>query len=83
MFYEVIGIALAELGQPVCIILETFDKALDLDPEKQTHPGTPRLRVHRIYWPLPWLAASACCILFAISAFTASRLKLAPRCIGG
>src|SRR5665213_2301701 len=35
------------------------------------------------YWPGPLLAASACSILFAISALSASRLKLAPRCIGG
>ena len=35
------------------------------------------------YWPVPLLAASACSIFFAISAFTASRLKLAPLCIGG
>src|SRR6266481_3742236 len=35
------------------------------------------------YWPVPLAAASACCIFFAISALTASRLKLAPRCIGG
>src|SRR6266480_7020751 len=35
------------------------------------------------YWPVPLLAASACCIFFAISALTASRLKLAPLCIGG
>src|SRR5205823_12002591 len=35
------------------------------------------------YWLVPLLAASASCILFAISAFTASRLKLAPFCIGG
>ena len=31
----------------------------------------------------PLAAASASAILFAISALTASRLKLAPRCIGG
>ncbi len=35
------------------------------------------------YWLGPLLAASACCIFFPISAFTASRLKLAPSCIGG
>jgi hypothetical protein len=35
------------------------------------------------YWLGPLLAASAWAIRFAISAFTASRLKLAPRCIGG
>ena len=35
------------------------------------------------YWPVPLAAASAWAIFFAISAFTASRLKLAPRCIGG
>jgi hypothetical protein len=35
------------------------------------------------YWPGPLLAFSASAILFAISAFIASRLKLAPRCIGG
>ena len=35
------------------------------------------------YWLGPLLAASASCILFPISALTASRLKLAPRCIGG
>jgi hypothetical protein len=33
--------------------------------------------------PGPFAAASACSIFFAISALTASRLKLAPRCIGG
>ena len=31
----------------------------------------------------PWLAFSAWAILAAISAFNASRLKLAPRCMGG
>src|SRR5947208_16244246 len=35
------------------------------------------------YWPGPLLAASASCIFFPISAFTAARLKLAPGCIGG
>src|SRR4029077_8096372 len=35
------------------------------------------------YLPVPVGAASACCIFFPSSAFTASRLKLAPRCIGG
>ena len=35
------------------------------------------------YCPGPLAAASACCIFFASSAFTASRLKLAPFCIGG
>src|SRR5882757_9555344 len=35
------------------------------------------------YCPVPLAAASACFIFAAISAFTASRLKLAPRCIGG
>src|SRR6267378_5970552 len=38
---------------------------------------------HFCYWPVPLAAACACSIFFAISAFTASRLKLAPRCIGG
>src|SRR5258707_7167638 len=38
---------------------------------------------HFCYWLGPLLAASASCIFFAISAFTASRLKLAPVCIGG
>jgi len=38
---------------------------------------------HSGYWPAPLLAASASAIFFAISALTASRLKLAPRCIGG
>src|ERR1700730_4319812 len=38
---------------------------------------------HFGYWLAPLLAASASAIFFAISAFTASRLKLAPRCIGG
>ncbi len=35
------------------------------------------------YWPGPLLAAAASAILFPISALMASRLKLAPRCIGG
>ena len=35
------------------------------------------------YWPVPLAAACACSIFFAISALTASRLKLAPFCIGG
>jgi hypothetical protein len=35
------------------------------------------------YWTGPLLAASASAIFLAISAFTASRLKLAPFCIGG
>ena len=38
---------------------------------------------HSGYWLGPLAAASASFILFPISAFTASRLKLAPRCIGG
>src|SRR5882757_8648731 len=38
---------------------------------------------HFCYWPVPLAAACACSIFFAISAFTASRLKLAPFCIGG
>src|SRR5207237_7930782 len=38
---------------------------------------------HFYYWPAPLDAASAWAIFFAISAFTASRLKLAPFCIGG
>jgi hypothetical protein len=38
---------------------------------------------HFYYWLGPLLAASACCIFFVISSFTASRLKLAPFCIGG
>src|ERR1700730_7497108 len=42
-----------------------------------------RREVHFCYWLGPLLAASACCIFFAISALTASRLKLAPLCIGG
>jgi hypothetical protein len=43
----------------------------------------PAVKVFIYYWPVPLLAASAWAILFAISALTASRLKLAPRCIGG
>src|SRR5260370_41033920 len=43
----------------------------------------PRRKDHSGYWTGPLLAASACFILVAISAFTASRLKLAPFCIGG
>ncbi len=47
-------------------------------------PGEPARREgHFCYWLGPLLAASACSIFFAISAFTASRLKLAPLCIGG
>src|SRR5213080_4852182 len=38
---------------------------------------------HFCYWPVPLAAFSAWAIFAAISAFTASRLKLAPRCIGG
>jgi hypothetical protein len=38
---------------------------------------------HSGYWPVPFAAASAWAILAAISALMASRLKLAPRCIGG
>src|SRR5258706_11900918 len=44
---------------------------------------TDRREVHFYYWPVPLLAASACAIFFAISAFTASKLKLAPFCMGG
>ncbi len=43
----------------------------------------PAVKGHCGYWLGPLLAASASCILFAISALMASRLKLAPRCIGG
>jgi hypothetical protein len=43
----------------------------------------PAAKDHFYYWPGPLLAASASAILFDISALTASRLKLAPRCIGG
>src|SRR2546423_8123656 len=43
----------------------------------------PAVKVIFCYWPVPLLAASAWAIFLAISAFTASRLKLAPRCIGG
>src|SRR5258707_4902400 len=43
----------------------------------------PRREGRFCYWLGPLLAASACCIFFAISALTASRLKLAPLCIGG
>src|SRR5262245_58797156 len=42
-----------------------------------------RCEGHHGYSPVPLLPASAWAIRFAISAFTASRLKLAPRCIGG
>ncbi len=45
----------------------------------RTSPSDGRFR----YCPEPLLAASAWAILLAISAFTASRLKLAPRCMGG
>ena len=38
---------------------------------------------HSGYLLGPLVAASASAIRFAISALTASRLKLAPRCIGG
>src|SRR5207245_623847 len=38
---------------------------------------------HSDYWAVPLAAISAWAIRLAISAFTASRLKLAPRCIGG
>jgi hypothetical protein len=41
-----------------------------------------RVKVIFYYWPVPFLVASASAILFAISAFIASRLKLAPRSIG-
>src|SRR5580698_3373145 len=44
---------------------------------------TARRDGHCVYWLGPLAADSACAILFAISAFTASRLKLAPFCIGG
>ena len=43
----------------------------------------PRLKKSSCYWLGPLDAASASAIRFDISAFTASRLKLAPRCMGG
>jgi hypothetical protein len=45
--------------------------------------AAPLVKVTSVYWALPLLAASAWAILAAISAFRASRLKLAPRCMGG
>src|SRR5271166_5888322 len=42
-----------------------------------------RYEDHFCYWLGPLLAVSASCIFFAISALRASRLKLAPRCMGG
>ncbi len=50
---------------------------------KQKSEMTIRRKVITLYWLGPLAAASACSILFAISALTASRLKLAPLCIGG
>jgi hypothetical protein len=46
-------------------------------------PACREIKLGFDYLPTPLLAASACIIRFAISAFTASRLKLAPFCIGG
>src|SRR2546428_13382042 len=43
----------------------------------------PTVKVIPGYLPVPLLAASASAIFFPISALIASRLKLAPRCIGG
>src|SRR5580658_8513244 len=57
----------------VCVLVMMIERAAPL--------GRSLGRVD--YWPGPLLAASAWAILFAISAFTASRLKLAPFCIGG
>src|ERR1700722_14713523 len=54
-----------------------------LPAEIQIYCSDVRRKGHASYWPVPLLAASASAIFFAISAFTASRLKLAPRCIGG
>src|SRR4051794_19533587 len=52
------------------------------DQESRTVLVKPTVRpAYGFYWPE--LAAFASAILFCISAFTASRLKVAPRCIGG
>src|ERR1700731_1899942 len=64
----------------------TQSKSRD-DKETDKKAGGPlraaRRKSYFSYWLGPLLAASACCIFFAISAFTASKLKLAPVCIGG
>src|SRR5438094_9867193 len=54
-----------------------------MDKKRAALVRAARREGHLCYWPGPLLAASASCIFFPISAFTASRLKLAPSCIGG
>src|ERR1017187_5253942 len=60
-----------------------FDSVSDIEVRRRAALEAARREGHTSYSPVPLLAASACAIFFAISAFTASRLKLAPRCIGG
>src|SRR5439155_24722357 len=54
-----------------------------IDKKRAALVRAARREGHLCYWPVPLAAACACSIFFAISALTASRLKLAPRCIGG
>src|SRR5260370_34228606 len=69
------------LGRIACAFHDRRDQLID---KKAGGPCEPARREGPFcYWLGPLLAASACSLFFPISAFTASRLKLAARCIGG